>query len=179
MIPQYLIPVTQLGQPCHNPKALYLPVSVAVIGVANIEQLKANVEIVKQIRPMNVAEREELERVMGREPPSYMDLDGHTRLKPGNDMNRKHNKDTDQTNSNLLTRGDFLAQAGGAMIATAAATASCLGGQSTIIRRHKWKGRKDSNVKRWDVARTMDKLAAMADIIVPGHDNYFLVDCVV
>ena len=27
-------------------------------------------------------------------------------------------------------------------------------------------------------ARTMDKLAAIADIIVPGHDNYFLVDCV-
>jgi glyoxylase-like metal-dependent hydrolase (beta-lactamase superfamily II) len=28
-------------------------------------------------------------------------------------------------------------------------------------------------------ARTMDKLAAMADIIVPGHDNYFLADCAV
>ncbi len=27
-------------------------------------------------------------------------------------------------------------------------------------------------------ARTMDKLAAVADIIVPGHDNYFLADCV-
>lgn len=157
-------------------------------------------------------------------------------------MNRKHNKDTDQTKSNLLTRGDFLTRAGGAMLATAAATASCLGGQSTITRRHKWKGRKDSNVKRWDVvtignlsrnrywgesdakgvraaictctlitgdglsivvagdsvatrdffrerrgyfnavdfelsAQTMNKLAAMADIIVPGHDNYFLVDC--
>ncbi|MFB3826203.1 MAG: MBL fold metallo-hydrolase [Bryobacteraceae bacterium] len=25
-------------------------------------------------------------------------------------------------------------------------------------------------------ARTMDRLAAMADVIVPGHDNYFLVD---
>ena len=66
-------------------------------------------------------------------------------------MNRKHNKDTDQTKSNLLTRGGFLAQASGAMLATAAATASCLGGQSTITQRHKWKGRKDSNVKRWDV----------------------------
>ena len=44
---------------------LGLPISVAVIGVANIEQLKANVEVVKQIRPMNVVEREELERVMG------------------------------------------------------------------------------------------------------------------
>jgi len=28
-------------------------------------------------------------------------------------------------------------------------------------------------------ANTMNKLAAMADIIVPGHDNYFLVDCIV
>jgi glyoxylase-like metal-dependent hydrolase (beta-lactamase superfamily II) len=28
-------------------------------------------------------------------------------------------------------------------------------------------------------ARTMDKLASMSDIIVPGHDNYFLADCVV
>jgi glyoxylase-like metal-dependent hydrolase (beta-lactamase superfamily II) len=27
-------------------------------------------------------------------------------------------------------------------------------------------------------ARMMDKLAATADIIVPGHDNYFLADCV-
>jgi len=66
-------------------------------------------------------------------------------------MNRKKNKNKDQTKSNLLTRGDFLAQAGGAMLATVAATASCLGGQSTITMRHKWKGRKDSNIKRWDV----------------------------
>jgi aryl-alcohol dehydrogenase-like predicted oxidoreductase len=44
---------------------LGLPISVAVIGVANIEQLKANIEVVKQIRPMNVVEREELEKVMG------------------------------------------------------------------------------------------------------------------
>jgi len=80
-----------------------------------------------------------------------MDLDGHTRPKPGNAMNRKYNKDKDQTKSNLLTRGDFLAQAGGAMLAATAATASCLGGQSTITRRHRWKGRSGSNVKRWDV----------------------------
>ncbi len=66
-------------------------------------------------------------------------------------MNRKHDKNTDQTKSNLLTRGDFLAKAGGAMLATAAATASCLAGQSTTTRRHKWKGQKNSNVKRWDV----------------------------
>jgi len=45
--------------------SLGLPISVAVIGVANIEQLKANVEVVKQIRPMNVVEREELEKIMG------------------------------------------------------------------------------------------------------------------
>jgi aryl-alcohol dehydrogenase-like predicted oxidoreductase len=44
---------------------LGLPISVAVIGVANIDQLKANVRIVKQIKPMDVVEREELEKVMG------------------------------------------------------------------------------------------------------------------
>jgi glyoxylase-like metal-dependent hydrolase (beta-lactamase superfamily II) len=80
-----------------------------------------------------------------------MDINGHTRSKPGNAMNRKHNKNKDQTKSNLLTRGDFLAQAGGVMLATVAATASCLGGQSTITRRHRWKGRSGSKVKRWDV----------------------------
>ena len=53
-------------------------------------------------------------------------------------MNRKRNKDTDQTKSNLLSRSDFLAKAGGVMLATTAATASCLGGQSTIAQRHKW-----------------------------------------
>ena len=60
-------------------------------------------------------------------------------------------RNTEQTNSNLLTRSDFLCLAGGAMLATASTKASCLGGQSTIAQRHKWKGRKDSNVKRWDV----------------------------
>ena len=44
--------------------SLGLPISVAVIGVANIEQLNANVEIVKQTKPMNVVEREKLERIM-------------------------------------------------------------------------------------------------------------------
>lgn len=43
---------------------LGLPISVAVIGVADIEQLKANVRIVKQIRPMNIVEQEELENTM-------------------------------------------------------------------------------------------------------------------
>jgi len=44
---------------------LGLPISVMVVGVSNIEQLKANVRIVKQIKPMNVVERGELEKVMG------------------------------------------------------------------------------------------------------------------
>jgi predicted aldo/keto reductase-like oxidoreductase len=44
---------------------LGLPISVVVVGVSNIEQLKANVRIVKQIKPMNVVERGELEKVMG------------------------------------------------------------------------------------------------------------------
>jgi aryl-alcohol dehydrogenase-like predicted oxidoreductase len=43
---------------------LGLPVSVAVIGVANIEQLEANVRVVKQHKPMNIVERQELEKIM-------------------------------------------------------------------------------------------------------------------
>ena len=42
-----------------------LPISVAVIGVANIEQLKANVRYAKQNKPMNVREQKELEKIMG------------------------------------------------------------------------------------------------------------------
>jgi aryl-alcohol dehydrogenase-like predicted oxidoreductase len=44
---------------------LGLPISVAVIGVANIEQLKTNVRYVKQLKPMNVREQKELEKIMG------------------------------------------------------------------------------------------------------------------
>jgi hypothetical protein len=44
---------------------LGLPISVAVIGVKDIEQLKANVKIVEQTKPMNYVEQEELEQLMG------------------------------------------------------------------------------------------------------------------
>ena len=44
---------------------LSLPVSVAVIGVASIEQLKANVRMVCQATPMGLSEREKLETAMG------------------------------------------------------------------------------------------------------------------
>jgi uncharacterized protein len=44
---------------------LSLPVSVAVIGVASVEQLKANVRMVREATPMTVAERCELETAMG------------------------------------------------------------------------------------------------------------------
>jgi predicted aldo/keto reductase-like oxidoreductase len=43
---------------------LGLPISVAVIGVANIEQLKANIRYVKQIKPMSGVERKGLEKIM-------------------------------------------------------------------------------------------------------------------
>jgi aryl-alcohol dehydrogenase-like predicted oxidoreductase len=43
---------------------LGLPVSVAVVGVASIEQLKANVAVAKDATPMNVAERQDLEGLM-------------------------------------------------------------------------------------------------------------------
>jgi predicted aldo/keto reductase-like oxidoreductase len=44
---------------------LGLPISVAVIGVANIEQLKANIRCAKQSKPMGGVERKELEKIMG------------------------------------------------------------------------------------------------------------------
>jgi len=43
---------------------LSLPVSVAVIGVASVEQLKANVRMVCEATPMTIAERKELEVAM-------------------------------------------------------------------------------------------------------------------
>ena len=41
----------------------------------------------------------------------------------------------------LFSRADFLTQAGGALVGSAIATASCLGGQSAAGT-HAWKGRK-------------------------------------
>jgi len=44
---------------------LSLPIAVAVIGVASVEQLKANIRSVREATPMTLAERRELETVMG------------------------------------------------------------------------------------------------------------------
>ncbi len=44
---------------------LSLPISVAVIGVASIEQLKANIRIVAEAKPMTLADRRDLETAMG------------------------------------------------------------------------------------------------------------------
>jgi predicted aldo/keto reductase-like oxidoreductase len=43
---------------------LSLPIAVAIVGVASVEQLKANIAIVRELTPMTVAERQQLERVM-------------------------------------------------------------------------------------------------------------------
>ena len=45
--------------------ALGLPISVAVIGVASVDQLKANINVVRENQPMSVAERRGLETLMG------------------------------------------------------------------------------------------------------------------
>jgi hypothetical protein len=66
-------------------------------------------------------------------------------------MNRKHHKTTKQSSSDLLTRGDFLARAGGAMLATAVGTGICLDGPASAAQSHPWKGRRGSKVIRWDV----------------------------
>lgn len=44
---------------------LGLPISVAVIGVASVDQLKENVQIVRGTGPMTATERQDLEAVMG------------------------------------------------------------------------------------------------------------------
>jgi predicted aldo/keto reductase-like oxidoreductase len=44
---------------------LSLPVSVAVIGVASIEQLMANVRMVREATPLTLVERRDLETAMG------------------------------------------------------------------------------------------------------------------
>ncbi len=44
---------------------LGLPISAAVIGVASVEQLKANIRVVKESKPMEVAEQRQLEQLMG------------------------------------------------------------------------------------------------------------------
>jgi uncharacterized protein len=43
---------------------LSLPISVAIVGVASIDQLKANIGIVREFAPMTVAERQALETAM-------------------------------------------------------------------------------------------------------------------
>ncbi len=44
---------------------LGLPISVAVVGVASVEQLQANVRVAKESVPMTVAERSQMERILG------------------------------------------------------------------------------------------------------------------
>lgn len=61
------------------------------------------------------------------------------------------NISTDNARASLITRGDFLARAGGTVLASLAAAANCPGAQSTTAQPHRWKGRTGSNVKRWDV----------------------------
>ncbi len=70
-------PVKKLLQPYHDQTdhqvdapsliryTLSLPISVAVIGVASVDQLKANIAVVKALKPMTQAERQELEKVVG------------------------------------------------------------------------------------------------------------------
>ncbi len=44
---------------------LSLPISVAVIGVASVDQVRANVRTVREATPMTLAERRDLEQAMG------------------------------------------------------------------------------------------------------------------
>jgi uncharacterized protein len=44
--------------------SLGLPISLAVVGVASIEQLKANIAVVKENTPMRLTERQDLEELI-------------------------------------------------------------------------------------------------------------------
>ena len=44
---------------------LGLPISAAVIGVASVEQLKANIRVVKEAKPMGTAQQRQLEQLIG------------------------------------------------------------------------------------------------------------------
>jgi hypothetical protein len=43
---------------------LSLPISVAIVGVASVEQLKSNIAVVRELAPMTLAERKDLEQFM-------------------------------------------------------------------------------------------------------------------
>lgn len=70
-------PLKRLLRPYHDETAhqltpaslirytLSLPVSVAVIGVASVDQLKRNVRLVREATPMTFAERREFEAGVG------------------------------------------------------------------------------------------------------------------
>lgn len=55
----------QIDPPLLIRYTLSLPISVAVIGVASVEQLKANISFVRTATPMTLAERRDLESLMG------------------------------------------------------------------------------------------------------------------
>jgi uncharacterized protein len=54
----------QVNAPLLIRYTLGLPVSVAVIGVASIEQLKENIAVVRDQKPMTLAERQDLEQIV-------------------------------------------------------------------------------------------------------------------
>lgn len=70
-------PMQKVLQPYHDQTAnqvvasslvrytLSLPISVVVIGVANVEQLRANIRVVREAPPMTAVERKELETALG------------------------------------------------------------------------------------------------------------------
>ncbi len=54
----------QVSAPLLLRYTLGLPISVGVVGVASLEQLKANIGSVRDLAPMTLAERQDLERMM-------------------------------------------------------------------------------------------------------------------
>jgi hypothetical protein len=65
LLPYHDQTARQVDAPSLIRYALGLPISVAVIGVDSVNELKANVAVAKEAKPMTVAERQELEMVVG------------------------------------------------------------------------------------------------------------------
>jgi len=53
--------------------------------------------------------------------------------------------------SNHLTRAEFLARAGAAVVGSVVVASNCAGGEPAATLAPRWKGKKESKVKRWDV----------------------------
>jgi len=66
-------------------------------------------------------------------------------------VNDEHPADRNDDKATLLSRGDFLACVGGVLLTGASAGTRVVAGIAPAGQPHRWKGRRESSIKRWDV----------------------------